>query len=258
MKLISLNTWGATQGQIFFEYIKQQSVNTDVFCFQEVFSADDKSPEISAGAYMQLFQKLQTLLPGFTGVFSSRSTGYNFLNKVDFLVEHGLAVFVRSNINIVNLKVENLGSLTDLSDPVEGKTIAQILTLNINQFYFNIINYHGPAQPGDKLDNEQRIEISKKLKSIWEILPEENKILCGDFNLMPDTQSIKILENCGFNLIRDYNIQNTRNEISWAKYHNRQSFADFIFISKSIKVKSFTVPYNLVSDHLPMIFEFEI
>jgi endonuclease/exonuclease/phosphatase family metal-dependent hydrolase len=73
---------------------------------------------------------------------------------------------------------------------------------------------------------------------------------------MPETESIKMLDNLGTNLIKEFKINNTRNEISWKKYHNRQSFADYIFVSPDIRVNKFEVPYNLVSDHLPLVLEF--
>ena len=84
------------------------------------------------------------------------------------------------------------------------------------------------------------------------------KILCGDFNLMPETESIKMLGEAMRDLIKDYKITNTRNEISWKTYNNKQYFADFTFVSKDINVLNFEVPYNEVSDHLPMILEFEL
>ena len=70
-----------------------------------------------------------------------------------------------------------------------------------------------------------------------------------------------MLEASGLrNLITEFNIKNTRNEISWAKYPGlpKQYFADFIFASQNVRVKKFTVPYNEISDHLPMILEIDV
>ncbi len=257
MKLISLNTWGATQGQIFFDYVKEQAKTTDIFCFQEIFSAQEPSPKLSSGARCFLFQELVTLLPGFKGYFAPRSQGCDFTGKVDFALEYGLAVFVKDHLEQPEHFITNL--LEDDQEPtIERKVIAQIIKFKIHNNSLSVINYHGPAQPGHKLDTPLRLACSKFLKGVWEKANSNHKILCGDFNLMPATESIKILEGCGKNLISVFNIQNTRNEISWAKYQNRQSFADFTFVSSLVKVKDFTVPYNLVSDHLPMELEFAI
>jgi endonuclease/exonuclease/phosphatase family metal-dependent hydrolase len=146
-----------------------------------------------------------------------------------------------------------------LEDPVEGWTKVQVLTLETNGKKFTVFNFHGVAQPGNKLDTPQRIQNSKRLGLIWDSLLDSEKILCGDFNLYPEIESIKILESRARNLIKEFNIQNTRNQVSWDKYpESHQKFADFTFVSPDLKVKSFEVPYNEVSDHLPMILEFEI
>ena len=120
MKLLSFNIWGATQGQVFFDYIKKQSESTDVFCFQEVFSAKEAAPKISSGGRMYLFQELQSLLADFNGFFTEKSKGYDFDGKVEFPVEHGLAVFVRKTIGPASVeKLEVVPSLNE-KDPIEG------------------------------------------------------------------------------------------------------------------------------------------
>jgi exonuclease III len=202
---------------------------------------------------------LAEILPEFQSFFSERSSGYNFKGKVNFSVDCGLAVFIKKNLKVVDSRVADFGpSLGIKEDPVEGNTKAQELDLAFEGKTFSIINYHGPALPGNKLDTPERIANSQSLKAIWDNFPAKPKILCGDFNLLPQTQSIKILEGCGKNLIKEFKITNTRNEISWQKYQNNQSFADFVFVSPAINIKNFVVPYNLVSDHLPLILEFTI
>ena len=51
------------------------------------------------------------------------------------------------------------------------------------------------------------------------------KIIGGDFNLNPDTESIKMFEEAGYkNLIKDFKIENTRNEISWREFKEIKDF----------------------------------
>ena len=56
------------------------------------------------------------------------------------------------------------------------------------------------------------------------------------------------------NLIKKYNIKTTRHKL-YPGFENNK-FADFVFVSKGIKIKNFQVPNIAVSDHLPMILEF--
>lgn len=259
MKLVSLNAWGATQGQPFYDYILSLAESTDIFCFQEIFSAKQPAPKLSTGARMYMLEELQELLPEYNFVFSEKSTGSDFGGKVQFPVRHGLATFVKKNLEIVEsstLKIKE--GLINLKDPVEGFLIVQASKISKEGKQFDLFNYHGIGQPGTKQDTPERLEASKRIKGIWEESKLKAKILCGDFNLNPETESIKIIEAFSENLISKFEIKNTRNEVSWKRYNNIQHFADYVFTSTSLKVKAFEVPYNLVSDHLPMILEFEL
>ena len=257
IKLISLNVWGGTLYEPFLSYIQEHAKNTDIFCFQEVFSALFPAPLVSSKARMFLFEELQKELKDFSGFFQPRSWGYDFNGEVNFPVAHGLAIFVRQSAQIKVLSV-NSKTILEIGNVADKFVVAQIAQLAINNKTFGLINFHGLAQPGEKLDTTERIIQSEKLKVIWDQLNVDQKVLCGDFNLMPETQSVKMLEESGKNLIKEFDIKNTRNEISWNMYNNKQYFADYTFTSQNLKITSFKVPYNEVSDHLPMELEFEI
>lgn len=83
------------------------------------------------------------------------------------------------------------------------------------------------------------------------------KIVGGDFNLFPETKSIKMWEEIGYrNLIKEYGIKTTRNEYAWRNYpNNKHYFSDYVFVDPSVKVTNFDVPEMTISDHLPMIVE---
>ncbi|MCL5784026.1 MAG: endonuclease/exonuclease/phosphatase family protein, partial [Patescibacteria group bacterium] len=120
---------------------------------------------------------------------------------------------------------------------------------------FNLFHFrHGIwlPPPNSKSDTESRINQSQKINQFLKKLPRE-KILCGDFNLALNTQSVKILEEDMVNLIKKYQITATRNKF----FPGEEKFADYTFVSNGINVKNFQVPDIEVSDHLPMILEFE-
>ncbi len=83
------------------------------------------------------------------------------------------------------------------------------------------------------------------------------KILCGDFNLNIDTESLAMLEKQGNlrNLIKDHKVSTTRSALYPKK--SIMPFADYMFVSPEIGVRSFEVPDEPASDHLPMILEFQ-
>ena len=74
-----------------------------------------------------------------------------------------------------------------------------------------------------------------------------------NFNLLPDTESIKKFERAGLkNLIREYNITSTR-----TSYYTRpEKHADYAFVSDGIEVKDFKILPDKISDHAPMSLEF--
>ncbi len=260
MKLLSLNLWGGKQDRQLFDYLKKQSESADIFCFQEVFTSPkaDNLGTLEDGTRPQLFKELSELLKSFNGYFVLTSKNHG-LTKAKLGVDHGLAIFARKNLAVVRREKKMIAGTKDYvftEDFIDFP--CAVFHLKLSEAGLNIFNYHGIPVPGEKLDTQDRVEASQK---IAQFLSETHgaKILCGDFNLMPETKSIKILQDTGLkNLISQFGITNTRNEMSWNIYANKQSFADYTFVSPQIKVKNFEVPYNLVSDHLPMILEFEI
>ncbi len=82
-------------------------------------------------------------------------------------------------------------------------------------------------------------------------------IITGDFNLFPDTESMRVFQNNFVSLVDTHNIQTTRpesNELSNLK----RNVVDYIMVSKGITVNSFAVLDSNVSDHLPLVLDFEI
>lgn len=73
-----------------------------------------------------------------------------------------------------------------------------------------------------------------------------------DFNLEPETRSIKMLENGMKNLIKEFGIKFTHNK----ELCPDDNISDYVIISEGIDVKKFKVPEVFVSDHLPLILEF--
>lgn len=260
MKLISLNIQSGAAGKPFFEYIKERAKTTDVFCFQEVFNSK-KSAKVAYGEITDVYGKLTSLLKGFKSAYLPVSLKVGEYYKTGFNVELGMAVFYKKNLKAeMHFGKHIVGSLQGKVDFRNGKEANAIQCVKIvsPKGGFWLANFHGMSRPGGKLDTTKRIKQSKTIVSVLEKL-KGPKILCGDFNLMPETKSVRIIEREGLkNLIKIYKIKNTRNSISWKRYKNRQCFADFTFVSPEIKVKNFKVPYVLVSDHLPMVLEFGI
>ena len=116
-----------------------------------------------------------------------------------------------------------------------------------------IINFHGLWNGRGKSDSEDRLLSSDNIVNF--IKQQKAPIVfTGDFNLTPETESIKKFENIGLvNLIKTYDIKSTRTKY----YVNTEPFADYTFVSPEIVVNKFSVLSDEVSDHAPLFLDFQ-
>jgi len=110
---------------------------------------------------------------------------------------------------------------------------------------------HGFWIPDSKEDTLERLEQSDKIINFLNSY-KHRKILCGDFNLNPNTQSMLRLEKGMVNLIKKYNVRSTRSNL----HTRKDKYADYILVSKDIEVLDFKVLQDEVSDHLPLFLDF--
>lgn len=260
MKLISLNTWGGKIFEPFIDFINQYQEDTDIFCFQEMENTKSKVKGYK-GIRANLLQETIDVLKNFQVFYFPVMSGYDDQPEpVNFDLSVGQAIFIKNKIKIISHgdyfvnKKENFQQLK--KDFSNLPTPLQHISFKINDKQFSVFNFHGTPFPGNKLDTDERLTETRKVKEIMDIKVGA-KILVGDFNLLPQTKCIKIYEEEMTNLIKKLKIQRTRSKLS--PYYGRedfQKFADYIFVSKDIKIINFEVPKMEISDHLPMILKF--
>ena len=190
-----------------------------------------------------MFKLIQKTLPSHIGIFNP--------NLEDFW---GLAMFVKNDINI---KTEGVlavhtatGSLEEQRNGHTSKNI-QYVTLEVDGKMVSVINFHGLWNGKGKTDTQERIVQSQNILDFLQELSGEY-ILCGDFNLTPDTKSLLMFEEFGMqNLIKDYGVSSTRTSF----YTKPGKFADYMFITPGLEVKDFEVLPEEVSDHAALYLE---
>ena len=127
----------------------------------------------------------------------------------------------------------------------------QRLEFDYQEKTYSILNFHGMWNGQGKTDSPKRIEQSNIVRKNFDEA-RGLKILCGDFNLNPDTESVNILAKDNVDLIKRYNVNSTRS--SYYKYEPK--FADYVMVSPDVEIKDFKVLDDEVSDHLPLFVEF--
>lgn len=251
MKLLSLNIWGGQVHEPLIKFIKEQSKTVDVFCFQEMLNgkSGQKSEVLfnAPNAVIDIYSQFKDILPEFNCYFASAQD------------EEGLSISIRKNIKV--LKEEDFfihrfkNSLENKNAETLGRNLESIEFLN-NEKKFTIINLHGLWAHSGKGDTPDRLEQSRKIINFLD-KRDGAKILCGDFNLLPNTKSIAILEKEMRNLVREFKIKSTRSSLYSGFLDKNDRFADYIFVSKDVKVLNFKVLLNEISDHLPLLLEFD-
>lgn len=256
MKLICLNVWGGMRYAGLVKFIKQQSKDTDIFCFQEIFSTTS-SVKKRSGYRTNLLEELSKILKYYQVFFAPIQDNYlmgSFQEHyTNFPLKTGQAIFVKKDLKV--LQQGDFFVFRTRNSQIMGDTLSvprNVIHLTIaGETPLTICNLHG-IWTRDKFDNPSRIKQSKMVLDF--IKKQKGKsILCGDFNLNPNTKSIGMLGEQLKDLIKEFNIRTTRTKF----YPGKEKFADYTFVSRGIKVKDFRVPELEISDHLPMILEFE-
>lgn len=224
MKIISLNTWQGKQKESLKSYLQQHDVDTDVFLLQE---ADGETESLRREIFM--------------GEQSVTTRKYDPAYEEEYWV---------TSVFKSNFQLHSSGTFF-ASNPEQGH--GHWLEGEYKGERYIICNVHGTPVSSEKNDTPTRIEQSKEILIFLKSRPGKH-IIMGDFNLLPDTQSISLFEEAGYrNLISEYEIDTTRNELAWARYpDSKQLFADYAFVSQDVQVLDFQVPKNEISDHLPL------
>ncbi len=251
MKLVSLNIWGGKISDPLVVFIKEHALETDVFCFQEVLKGG--TGKTAREEMKDCYERIVGLLPGHTSYFSGYGEGGYYsesLKGLDF--DYGVACFVKKNLKqslVGSVTLYDLG--TKWNDYDGGFAAGASIAVNVAGHV--IVNVHGLWQGSIKKDSEARFEQSKRILSLASKVTGK-EIICGDFNLEPDTKSIGMIEGLPTrNLIKEYGITSTRS----SHYKKPLRFSDYMLVSPEVDVVDFKVLSDEVSDHLPLYLEFK-
>lgn len=231
VKAVFLNIWHGKCRDELAAFIGREKVSTDIFCFQEA------DPDIR--------EYLSTLLPGF----ARHTYDKPFEGRIRFT----LATYVKKPL-VVDMEHALLADIPDAG----GALMTRIQALGTSLL---VVNVHGISFPNsdNKLDTAGRIEQSKAIiVSLYGT--NTPAIIGGDFNLLPESRSIRMFAQAGYrNLVLEYHIATTRNKLAWERFPgNEQYYADYVFTNPMTPVRRFAVPQVEISDHLPLIVEFDV
>lgn len=242
MKLINLNLWSGRLDSQIDQFLAKEI--PDILCLQEVIDRREVGTEL----FLSLKDVERILRAGniwFSPVFNFQlgsekvDFGNAILSKSKFIHSHTFFTHkkYRPNFNWKS-KIANIRNLQHVTiKQKEGDKL-------------HILNYHGYHVAEHKNGNDITLKHCQTIAEYISKLQGE-VILSGDFNLVPQSQSIKVLNKILTNLPATFHLTTTRTVLT-----HKKDVCDYIFVSKGIKVKSFRASEEIVSDHKALILEF--
>ncbi len=111
----------------------------------------------------------------------------------------------------------------------------------------SVTHMHGLRDLKGKIDTPECAAQARRLLA----LSRDVSIICGDFNVEPDSETLQIFSDAGFSeLVTGRGFASTRT----SHYNKPVKFADYMIINQGDAVRDFDVIYEpVVSDHDPLI-----
>ncbi len=251
MKLISLNTWGGQAGKEGLIDFFRKHKDVDFFCLQEIWHGGEEiaGKEIRGHSLVNV---QPTLLKDISEVLPE----HNVYFKPHFRDFCGLAIWVKKEFLVLEegeifvYQERGYESSQELGDHSRN---LQYLTVEKGDKSLTIINFHGLWNNQGKDDSSDRLVQSNNIYEFIKGIPHPY-VLTGDFNLLPETESLKKLESLGLrNLIKEFGITSTRTSF----YQKPIKFADYTLTHPDIQINDFKVLPDEVSDHAALYLNFQ-
>ncbi len=253
LKFLSLNLY---EGGLLFENISAflKEEKPDIIAFQEVNNGSDaKLPN-----YLRSMQVLSDLLPDYHHFFAPEI----LLRYPEGKIDIGNAIFSRFPISneetvFLNVPYGEYDTVPIGGDFSKHPKNLQCCEVTVNGKILTICNLHG-IWGLDGVDNEDRLKMSNLI--VAQVKEKGKVILAGDFNLKPNTQTIANIEKHLTSVFKDqlkttFNL--ARKDLDRFPGY-ASAVVDMIFTSHDLAVTKHNCPNVDVSDHLPLIIEFEV
>ncbi len=214
----------------------------DIVCLQEVVKIDGGEAFVTTD--IGTLQK-ET---GYKHCFFVPSFTFKLMRRE---AQFGLAIL--SNVPFIDTKniYTGLNHHSDFDVLHDDYNIRHLqhVTVHHNNELLHILNHHGHHVPEHKHGNDETIRqctmIANYIKSL-----SGSVVLCGDFNLHPDSESLRVFDPLLKNHAKEQGIETTRTMLT-----SKTEVCDYIFTSPTISIRSFTVLEAIASDHKALTIE---
>ena len=260
-----LNGWGGKLHDVLLPYVAKSA--PDILCLQEVVHspATDKDwLTYRDGDHVlpqraNFFRDVCRALPDHVAVFCPAAQGVLWDDQVSIPSQFGLATFVHKSIPIIEQVqgfVHKDYSPVGYGDHPRSRNAHGVRVFDYdNNRPVCVTHMHGLRDLNGKMDTPERgmqaqrlLDLSRRISRAGDL-----SVVCGDFNVEPDSETLKILERAGLiELVKLWGFNSTRN----SHYHKPGKFADYMLVSDKDEVRDFNVVSDPeVSDHCPLVID---
>ncbi|PZM11349.1 metal-dependent hydrolase [Rhizobium tubonense] len=259
MGIVSLNAWGGRLHAPLMRYIAD--ADPDILCLQEVSRTASapsewlvyREPGLELPQRANLLQEVSAALPDHNAFFFPAARGDLFDGDRLIASEFGLATFVRKSHPVIGQSMDFVHGAFAADGWGEHPRSRNAHGVRIFDyelgFPVTIVQLHGLRDLAGKGDTPARIEQANKLVEligrVWR--KGERLIVCGDFNVLPDSVTFEALGRLGLtDLVTSLGYTDTRTSF----YRKEGRFADYMLVTPDVEIAKFEVVEEPeVSDH---------
>jgi endonuclease/exonuclease/phosphatase family metal-dependent hydrolase len=263
MRIVSVNAWGGAMFNELAPWLAE--IGADVACLQEVTRTPGvtgwtrfEDGERSLPQRANLYEDVRSVLPMHQGLFIASDAGPVTLESGDrHHQDFGIATYVADDLPLIGVDTEFVhGEFVDHEDwAIEDRPRVALATRVIDRSHgraVTVVQLHGLRDPAGKHDTPARRTQADRLAALIERAssPGDLTVVCGDLNLLPDSETFKVLADLGLTDL--VGTTDTRT----SSYPKPTRHASYLLVSNPTAIKTFQVLTTPeVSDHRALLLD---
>jgi endonuclease/exonuclease/phosphatase family metal-dependent hydrolase len=265
VKIMCLNGWGGKLSEDLLPYL--ENACPDILCLQEVVHSPETDKDwltYRDGDHIlpqraNFFRDVSRVLPDHLATFCPAAQGVLWDEDHQFPSQWGIATFVHRSFPVIGQVqgfVHKDYSPIGYGDHPRSRSAHGV---RVYDYTFgrvvSVTQMHGLRDLHGKMDTAERARQASRLLDLSCSLsqPDDITIVCGDFNVEPESETLALFAANGFkDLVTSRGFKGTRS----THYGKPGRFADYMLVNREEVVKSFDVIRDPeVSDHCPLLLE---
>lgn len=243
MKVMTLNVWQGRLERVLLKHL--ETLDIDFACMQEAVEYEG-TPAGLASSYKKIGNSLhlphQFFSPLTSMKLGSKNIAFGNVTYSNLPFSETSTIFTRG---------EYKDNFDFDADDYNVRAFQHSL-IEIDGKELHLLNHHGHHIDAHKLGDEETMRQAQQIADYIKTL-DGGVVLCGDFNLSPESQSIQYLDGLLSNLSVENSLKTTRSQLTY-----KNEVCDYIFVNKHIEVKGFSMDETIISDHNALVLDFDL